>query len=86
MDGSILVLNVGSSSLKFALFDAETGASGEMHATARGEVANLDGSPHLMAHDNVGTVIADQHWPAGKPPAFEAVLHTLLPIISASAG
>jgi acetate kinase len=78
MDGSILVLNAGSSSLKFALFDAGTAASGEMHATARGEVANLDRSPHLVAHDTTGTVLADQHWPAGKPPTFEAVLHTLL--------
>jgi len=78
MAGSILVLNAGSSSLKFALFDAEIAASGDMHATARGEVANLDGTPHLLAHDTTGTVIADQHWPAGKPPVFEAVLHTLL--------
>jgi acetate kinase len=78
LDGSILVLNAGSSSLKFALFDAETAASEDMNATARGEVANLEGSPHLVAHDNVGTVIAEQHWPAGKPRAFETVLHTLL--------
>ncbi len=78
MAGSILVLNAGSSSLKFALFDAEIAAGGDVHATARGEVASLDGTPHLLAHDTTGTVIADQHWPAGKPPAFEAVLHSLL--------
>jgi len=78
MAGSILTLNAGSSSLKFAFFDAEIAADGHMHAAARGEVANLDGTPHLLAHDTSGTVIADQHWPADKPPAFEAVLHSLL--------
>jgi acetate kinase len=78
MAGSILVLNAGSSSLKFALFDAEIAAGEDVYATARGEVANLDGTPNLLAHDTTGAVIADQHWPEGKPPAFEAVLHTLL--------
>ncbi|MDQ2803886.1 MAG: acetate kinase, partial [Pseudomonadota bacterium] len=78
MAGSILTLNAGSSSLRFALFDAEIAAGGDMQATARGEVANLDGTPHLLAYDTTGTVIADQHWPAEKPPGFETVLHTLL--------
>ncbi len=78
MAGSILVLNAGSSSLKFALFDAAAGADGGMHATVRGEVADLGGTPHLVAHDTLGAVIADRHWPAGKPHAFADVLHTLL--------
>jgi acetate kinase len=78
MAGSVLVLNSGSSSLKFALFDAEITANGDMQATARGVVANLDGTPHLLAHDKTAIVIADQNWPAGKPPAFAAVLDTLL--------
>lgn len=78
MAGAVLTLNAGSSSLKFALFDAAVAADGDVHASARGEVADLDGTPHLLAHDAAGTVIADRHWPAGKPPAFGVVLHTLL--------
>jgi len=78
MAGAILILNAGSSSLKFALFDAKAADDGDMHATARGEVADLDGTPHLLAHDATEAVIADQHWPAGKPPAFDAVLHAIL--------
>jgi acetate kinase len=37
-DGSLLVFNAGSSSLKFALFDTVPG----LVATRRGEVENLD--------------------------------------------
>ena len=72
--GSILTLNSGSSSLKFALFDAAADAP----ATARGEIADLDAAPHLVAHDAAGAVLADRHWPAGLPDAFASVLDALL--------
>ena len=44
---AILVLNAGSSSLKFALYDAGTALT----AAARGEVENLDSTPHFIARD-----------------------------------
>ena len=72
--GSILTLNSGSSSLKFALF----AAAAESLATARGEVADLDASPHFIARDAAGSVLADRRWPAGAPDAFATVLDALL--------
>ena len=72
--GSLLTLNAGSSSLKFALFDAVADAP----ATARGEIADLEGAPHLLARDAAGTILADRHWPAGLPDAFASVLDALL--------
>ena len=43
MTGSILTINDGSSSLKFALFDN----TAELTATVRGEIEDLDAAPHL---------------------------------------
>ena len=72
--GSILTLNSGSSSLKFALFDAGADAP----ATARGEIADLDAAPSLLARDAAGTVLADRRWPAALPDPFATVLEALL--------
>ena len=71
---TVLTVNAGSSSLKFALFDA--GAAGP--ATARGEIADLGASPHLVAHDAAGAVLAEQRWPAGLADPFAIVLEALL--------
>ena len=73
--GSILTLNAGSSSLKFALFDVRKLEAG---ASAHGEIENLDAAPHLLAADAAGTVLAEQRWPAGLPHPFDTVLETLL--------
>ncbi|MDQ2804159.1 MAG: acetate/propionate family kinase [Pseudomonadota bacterium] len=74
MPQTVLTVNAGSSSLKFALFDA--GAAGP--ATARGEIADLGASPHLVAHDAAGAVLAEQRWPAGLADPFAIVLEALL--------
>ncbi len=71
---SLLTLNSGSSSLKFALFDAGADAP----ATARGEVTDLDAAPCLIARDAEGTVLADRRWPVGLPDPFATVLDALL--------
>ena len=56
-DRAILALNAGSSSLKFALF--EIGAS--LDLTAKGEIENLDASPHFVAYDATGAKLAETH-------------------------
>ena len=53
---AILALNAGSSSLKFALF--EIGAS--LALTAKGEIENLDSTPHFVARDATGAKLIDQ--------------------------
>ena len=103
MAGAILCVNAGSSSLKFALFDAAAAAAANadaaqgapsteapstetratearatLSATARGEIAELDARPHLLAHDAAGAVLAEQRWPAGLPDPFATVLQALL--------
>jgi acetate kinase len=73
MSGSILTLNAGSSSFKFALFD-QTGRL----ETHRGQIENLSEAPHFQAFDAGGTLLAEKNWPAGSKPAFAETLEVLL--------
>ena len=52
---AILALNAGSSSLKFALF--EVGAS--VALTLKGEIENLDTTPHFVCRDATGAKLAE---------------------------
>jgi acetate kinase len=74
MSSSILAINAGSSSLKFALYNDET----TLAETIRGEIENLGAAPHLHAHDSNGILLAEKRWPAGETPSFADVLGTLL--------
>jgi acetate kinase len=70
MKGSILSLNAGSSSMKFALFNA----AGPLTETVRGEIEDLDSTPHMTARDAAGTVLAEKRLSSGS----DLALHTLL--------
>jgi acetate kinase len=70
--GSILTVNAGSSSLKFALFNDDE----QRAETTRGEIENLDTSPHFTARDATGATIAEQKFAAQT--SFEDVLAHLL--------
>ena len=58
MDGFALVLNAGSSSLKFCVFE-KVGDS-EWEVAARGQIEGIGTSPRLSAKDSSGTILADQ--------------------------
>src|SRR5690349_12353536 len=61
MADAILVLNAGSSSLKFSVFlDGEP-----PEPLLRGQVEGLFTSPHFQARDPAGVVVGEQEWPAG---------------------
>ena len=59
MDDYALVLNAGSSSLKFCVFERPPGES--WHLEARGQVEGIGTSPRLRVKNAVGESIADQH-------------------------
>jgi acetate kinase len=80
--GAFLVLNAGSSSLKFALFDT----SPALAETARGEIENLDAVPHLRARNAAGAVLAERRWPEGCTQSFATVLDALLAFTDAHLG
>ena len=60
MGNAILVLNAGSSSLKFSVF--EVGGSGVLDEMAVGQVEGLGTAPRLKAKGADGEVIVDQRW------------------------
>ena len=69
MSGPLLVINAGSSSLKFETFDV---ADGTPRRVLRGQIERLaSAAPHFVAHD-AGGVITDRVLGAGEDP--EAML------------
>jgi acetate kinase len=82
MSGSILTINAGSSSLKFALFENDA----TLAETVRGEIENLDTAPHFRAQDNAGEVLVEQRWAADARPSFEDLLSKLLILADAHLG
>jgi acetate kinase len=84
VSGSILTLNAGSSSFKFALFTQD--AAGGLQAAVRGEVTGLEAVPHMVAHDATGAELTNHRWPDGERPDFAEVLDTLLAFVEGHAG
>jgi acetate kinase len=73
----ILTLNAGSSSIKFALFDA---GSSQPQERLRGEVEGIGSSPHMKA-ERGGKTFADQQLDAGKVTDHESALSAVLEIL-----
>ena len=63
MTHAILVLNAGSSSIKFSLY-AEHGA--DLDLVARGQVERIFTAPHFVAKNAAGARAAEKTWPAGE--------------------
>jgi len=78
MAGSVLTLNSGSSSLKFALFDAA------LAPILRGEIEDIEAFPSLTARDGQGIALPERRWPQAS--GFETVLHDLLDFTHAYSG
>jgi len=63
MGNLVLVLNAGSSSLKFSLF--ETDPTGEPAELARGQIEGIGTKPHFKAESRDGERLIDQEYAAG---------------------
>ncbi|WP_018260542.1 acetate/propionate family kinase [Methylobacterium sp. WSM2598] len=70
---AFLVLNAGSSSLKFQVF--EPGPDGAPRRLYRGLFEGLGDAPHLVVRDNTGAVVADERLDSGGFGHEEALLH-----------
>ncbi len=57
MQRTILVINAGSSSIKFALYHG--GANGQLDAGPHGQLDGIGTGPHLLVHDAQGAVLVD---------------------------
>lgn len=70
MQDAILSLNAGSSSLKFALFEA-TGLS----RLVKGSIDSIDSANRFRARDGEGKVLADEHFPGSHQDVVDALLN-----------
>jgi len=75
MDDVILVLNAGSSSIKFSVF-AERG--GEVSLKFRGQIEGLYASPRFVAKEAAGTQIGAHTWDQGMQLGHEGAVDYLI--------
>jgi acetate kinase len=75
MSTAIVVLNAGSSSLKFSLF-AQSGDALELRV--RGQAEGLTTAPRFVAKDARGETVASHSWGEGAPLGHDAALEHIL--------
>jgi acetate kinase len=73
---ALLVLNAGSSSLKFSVFAEAPGSDPEMRL--RGQIEGIGTAPHFIARDAARATLAEQRWPSGAPFDHAAAVEHLL--------
>lgn len=73
MRDTILIINAGSSSIKFSVFAVEGGPQ----VVVRGQIRSLDGAPAFEATDASGRALAFNEWHAGRLSHADAVEHLL---------
>ena len=74
MSDMILVLNAGSSSIKFSIFVAD---GGNLELKLRGQIEGLFTSPHFKAKDAHGAVVNEKSWGDGVNLGHEGALEHL---------
>jgi len=75
MADAIVVLNAGSSSIKFSLF-ARNGK--DLKVVARGEIEGLFTSPKFVSKDDGGKVLSEKSWGEGNKLGHEGALDHLV--------
>ncbi|WP_295539679.1 acetate/propionate family kinase [uncultured Thiohalocapsa sp.] len=60
--GLILTLNAGSSSIKFAVYDAGSSPRADLRLRARGQVEGIGTRPHFIAKSLEGQVLSESWW------------------------
>lgn len=81
MTNAVLAVNAGSSSLKFALFEASAERVLTLHV--RGQFEGIGGAPHFVALSADGAVLEEQHW---SSDAHENPLSVVLSFVEGHLG
>lgn len=82
MTASVVSLNTGSSSIKFALFDL--GPDGNPVRSAGGAIDAIGEAPRLRVKDAAGAVLEDRTWPAhlGHDALLDALMDWAGPLLA----
>jgi len=75
MADAIVVLNAGSSSIKFSLFSLN---GKDLNAVARGQIEGLFTAPKFVSKNEAGKVLAEKSWGEGKSLGHEGALDHLV--------
>ncbi|MGH7849420.1 MAG: acetate/propionate family kinase [Thermodesulfobacteriota bacterium] len=73
MSEAILVINSGSSSLKFSVFVSD----GTLKPFLRGQIEAIFTNPHFIAHDGSGNVLAEKSWEEGTTLGHDGAIEFL---------
>ena len=84
MTETILVVNAGSSSIKFQLF--AVGAGDRLQRRLKGQIEGIGVHPHLVAKDAKGDVLIDKTWPAAEVGDVPAALDKVVEFLRAEIG
>jgi acetate kinase len=76
MSETVLVLNAGSSSIKFQLFTVA--AHDRLERRMKGQVDGIGTCPRLLAKDGKGETLVDETWPAGSVGEVPAALDKVI--------
>ncbi|HUM13403.1 MAG TPA: acetate/propionate family kinase [Myxococcaceae bacterium] len=83
MAQAILVLNAGSSSLKFSVFLAR---GDELELWLRGQAEGLYTAPKFAAKDAAGSAVAERRWEEGESIGHEGAISHLIEFLRGSRG
>lgn len=83
MSSAVLTLNAGSSSLKFALYQAE---GEDLALRGKGLIEGIPTAPHLIARGPAGQLVEERHWESGRHWRHEEFLDGLLEWVEAHIG
>ena len=76
MTETILVINAGSSSIKFQLFSVA--AQNELRRSLKGQIEGIGVRPRLIAKNTEGQAPIEEEWPAAEVPAVPQALDKLV--------
>jgi acetate kinase len=75
MGGPILVVNAGSSSIKFSAYGGDAAKSATLQL--KGQVDGIGSAPHMAAYDADGMKINERHWLGVGGLDYEGILEAL---------
>jgi acetate kinase len=81
---TILVVNAGSSSIKFQLFSVDGGD--QLERRLKGQIEGIGVHPHLVAKGVGGEVLTDQAWSGAEVPDVPAALGNVVEFLRAEIG
>ena len=81
MADAILVLNAGSSSVKFSVFLSQ---GTELQPSLRGQAEGLNTSPRFTATDGTGRVVSERIWKEGESLGHDGAVSHLLEFLQGS--